>query len=365
MSIRLLVCDDSGFARKQLIRALPPDWNFQITQAAHGLEGLDAIRKGLGDVVLLDLTMPEMDGYGVLAAIRDEGLKARVVVISGDVQEKAVARVKELGALAFLQKPVDPLDLRKTLREHGLFKPAVEAKDSIAQKVPAASSTAPPVIDAVIESSSLAPNQAQLEALQSLSKIGLRETFREVTNVAMGRAGALLARVLNVFVKLPIPNVNIFDVGDLSMALADAQRGNRVSAVCQGYIGGGISGEALLIFHDSNFGDVAKLMNYKGILDDKTQVELIMDLASLLTGACLNGFAEQLDVRFSQGHPVILGQHCQFEDLLRINQTRWKKTLAVEISYTIENHNVSFDLLFLFTEDSVPRLQDKLQYLME
>ena len=216
-----------------------------------------------------------------------------------------------------------------------------------------------------IDSPALTPNQAQLEALQSLPKIGLRETFREVTNVAMGRAGALLARVLKVFVKLPIPNVNIFDVGDLSMALADAQRGNRVSAVCQGYIGGGISGEALLIFHDSNFGDVAKLMNYKGILDDNTQVELIMDLASLLTGACLNGFAEQLDLRFSQGHPVILGQHCQFEDLLRINQTRWKKTLAVEISYTIENHDVSFDLLFLFTEDSVPRLQDKLQYLME
>lgn len=358
MSIRLLVCDDSGFARKQLIKALPPDWNFQITQAAHGLEGLEAIRKGLGDVVLLDLTMPEMDGYGVLAAIRDEGLTARVVVVSGDVQEQAVQRVLELGALAFLKKPVDPLDLRKTLREHGMYKPAQAGRK-------AATSDAASLEPESVAPVTAAPNPEQLSALNQLPKIGLRDTFREITNVAMGRAGALLARVLNVFVKLPIPNVNIFEVGELSMALADAQRGGSVSAVCQGYIAGGIAGEALLIFHDSNFRDIAKLMKHDGEPDNNTQLELLMDLSSLLIGACLNGFAEQLDIRFSQGHPIILGQHCNFDDLLRINQSRWKKTLAVELSYTIENHDVNFDLLFLFTEDSVPRLQNKLQYLME
>ena len=359
MSIRLLVCDDSGFARKQLIKALPPDWNFQISQAANGLEGLEVIRKGHGDVVLLDLTMPEMDGYGVLQAIRDEGLQARVVVVSGDVQEQAVQRVLGLGALAFLQKPVDPLDLRKTLREHGLYKPAV-AKPAATPA--AAEPTAPePVAIPVSE----APNAEQVNALQDLSKIGFRDTFREITNVAMGRAGALLARVLNVFVKLPIPNVNIFEVGELSMALADAQRGGAVSAVCQGYISGGIAGEALLIFHDSSFRDIAKLMQHEGEVDNNTQLELLMDLSSLLIGACLNGFAEQLDIRFSQGHPIILGQHCNFDDLLRVNQTRWKKTLAVELSYSIEHHSVNFDLLFLFTEDPVPRLQHKRQYLME
>ena len=61
--IPLLVCDDSSMARKQVLRALPADWLVSITEANDGRQGMDAIRRGLGQVVLLDLTMPEMDGY--------------------------------------------------------------------------------------------------------------------------------------------------------------------------------------------------------------------------------------------------------------------------------------------------------------
>ncbi|NQD96880.1 response regulator, partial [Pseudomonas sp. CrR25] len=68
----LLVCDDSAMARKQLIRALPEDWPVTVIQTGNGREGLEAIRRGGIGLVLLDLTMPELDGYQVLAAIRDE-----------------------------------------------------------------------------------------------------------------------------------------------------------------------------------------------------------------------------------------------------------------------------------------------------
>ncbi|MCP6657899.1 hypothetical protein NL521_28605, partial [Klebsiella pneumoniae] len=85
----------------------------------------------------------------------------------------------------------------------------------------------------------------------------------EVSNVAMGRAAALLARVLKVFVRLPIPNVNIFEVSELHMALLDAQSGERLSAVCQGFIGDAIAGEALLLFHDSETGDIARLLGWQ------------------------------------------------------------------------------------------------------
>ena len=68
--IPLVVCDDSGMARKQLIRALPPEWPVSITQAGNGEEALAALRQGLGQVMLLDLTMPVLDGYQTLAALR-------------------------------------------------------------------------------------------------------------------------------------------------------------------------------------------------------------------------------------------------------------------------------------------------------
>lgn len=328
--IPLLICDDSNMARKQLLRALPTDWGVSVTMATNGREGLEAIRQGLGQVVLLDLTMPEMDGYQVLAAVRAENLQAKIIVVSGDVQTEAIRRVLELGALAFLKKPADPDELKKTLESLGLLGEPQTAV-AIAREVPE-------------------------------TQTSFQDAFRETINVAMGRAGALLARVLGVFVQLPVPNVSMLEVGELHMALADAQNGDRLTAVCQGYIGCGIAGEALLIFHGSEIADMAKLMQRDSI--EYSDMEMLLDLSTILIGACLSGIAEQIDVVFSQGHPQVLGEQGGIEELIRVNKQRWKKTLAVEISYSLEGHNIHFDLLMLFTEDSVERLSKKLAYVM-
>jgi CheY-like chemotaxis protein len=328
--VPLLICDDSNMARKQLLRALPTDWGVSVTLASDGTQALEAIRQGLGEVVLLDLTMPEMDGYQVLAAMRAENLQAKVIVISGDVQAEAVRRVLELGALAFLKKPADPQELKKILGDLHL-----------------------------LGSPKKAPAMAR-EALEPT--ISFQDAFRETVNVAMGRAAALLARVLGVFVQLPLPNVNMLEVGELHMALADAQSGEQLTAVCQGYIGGGIAGEALLIFHGSDIADMAQLMKRDSA--DYSDMEMLLDLSAILIGACLSGIAEQIDVVFSQSHPQVLGMQGGIDELIRVNQQRWKKTLAVEISYSLEGHKIHFDLLLLFTEDSVARLSKKLAYLM-
>lgn len=332
--IPLLVCDDSNMARKQLIRALPAEWPVSLSQASNGEEALALIRQGHGQVMLLDLTMPVLDGYQTLAALKAEGLSTQVIVVSGDVQDEAVRRVRELGALAFIKKPADPEILRQTLIELGLFNPQA----------------------------SPAPH-AQAVELPEL-KVSFRDALREVTNVAMGRAAALLAKVLGVFVQLPVPQVNIFEVSELHMTLVDAQRGERFSAICQGFIGEAIAGEALLLFHDSEVNDMARLLGWQPKNEAETS-EMLLDLASILIGACLAGVAEQLDLRFSQGHPQLLGQHASLDQLIQVNAQRWRKTLAVEISYSLEGHAIHFDLLLLFTEDSIKRLTGKIGYLME
>jgi len=327
--IPLLICDDSIMARKQVLRALPADWSVSVTEAGNGREAMDAIRRGLGQVVLLDLTMPEMDGYQVLSALRAEGLKALVIVISGDIQEEAVRRVLELGALAFLKKPFDENELRQTLSQLGLL----------------------------TEPGYTSPGNRRA----ANTVISFHDVFRETINVAIGRAAALIAKVLGVFVQLPVPNVNILEVGELHMALTDASSCNELTAICQGFIGSGIAGEALLMFHDSEITDIAQLMQRQS--PDYSDLEMLLDLSSVLIGACLSSIAEQIDVVFSQGHPQILGQHASIDELIQVNRKRWKKTLAVEISYSLEGHDIRFDLLLLFTEDSIARLTHKLAYL--
>jgi len=107
-------------ARKQVARSLPADWAVEICFATNGAEGLQAIREGRAEVVFLDLTMPELDGYQVLETIKAEGLNVMVIVISGDIQPEAYARVISLGALDFIQKPINPEKLLVTLKKFGL-----------------------------------------------------------------------------------------------------------------------------------------------------------------------------------------------------------------------------------------------------
>jgi len=121
MTIPLVICDDSAMARKQVKRSLPEHWDVDITFAKNGVEGLDAIKDGKGEMVFLDLTMPELDGYGVLTAVKEQDLKSIIIVISADIQPEARDRVMKLGALDFIKKPVDTEKLSEVLKKYGLL----------------------------------------------------------------------------------------------------------------------------------------------------------------------------------------------------------------------------------------------------
>ncbi|GEA12245.1 response regulator [Alteromonas sp. KUL49] len=326
----VLVCDDSLVARKQVAKCLPQDWEVSVHFAKNGEEAMGLLNQGKGDLLLLDLNMPIMDGYQTLEAIKQANLSTKTVVISGDIQPEAHQRVTSLGAIDFIRKPVDPQTLHSVLTKHNVL--ASEKEEEV-------------------EEASLHPD--------------VRDCYQEITNIAMGQAGDHLARIMNVFVRLPIPNVNLIEVSELHMMLSDIESHEQVSAVCQGFIGPGISGEALCILSDSSFDDVAKILDVKGAVDDQLQLELLMDAASILIGTCLTGLANQMDVNFSQGHPIVLGQHRAITEIISMNKIKWKRTLAIELSYGLEGYNVQCDLILLFTEDSMEMMNKKLSHLLE
>ncbi len=121
MAIPLLICDDSNMARKQVKKSLPDGWDVDITYATNGVEGMDAIRNGQAEMMFLDLTMPEMDGYEVLDHVKAEGLKSVIIVISADIQPEARERVMAAGALDFIKKPINKEKLVGVLQKYGLL----------------------------------------------------------------------------------------------------------------------------------------------------------------------------------------------------------------------------------------------------
>lgn len=121
MSTPVLIVDDSAMARKMLQRALPADWDISVTHAANGNEAMAAYREGKAAVMFLDLTMPDMDGYQVLEALRRESLDSFVIVVSADMQLLAQERVRKLGAIGFVCKPVTAEKLTPLLKEYGVM----------------------------------------------------------------------------------------------------------------------------------------------------------------------------------------------------------------------------------------------------
>jgi len=120
MIFPVLVCDDSMVARKQVIRTLKDNTAFHFIQASNGKEALDILRNQEVGLLCLDLTMPIIDGVGVLEIMKSEKIECFTVVISADIQEQMKLKVKELGALNFIEKPVSKDELISTLHKFGI-----------------------------------------------------------------------------------------------------------------------------------------------------------------------------------------------------------------------------------------------------
>jgi len=111
----LLIADDSMFQRFQAAK-VAKEVGFEVIEAKDGNECLTQARTQQPKVVLLDLNMPDPGGLAVMEILSQELPDIRVVVVTADIQETTRARCLELGAIGFLNKPVDPQALTQALQ---------------------------------------------------------------------------------------------------------------------------------------------------------------------------------------------------------------------------------------------------------
>ena len=128
-SAAILVVDDSPAIRMAMVLQLHDLGYHNTCEAADGRVALDMIRRQLFDLILLDIEMPHLDGFGVLDALKNESFIGQlpIIVTSGLDEVEAVVRCITLGAEDYLHKPVNAVLLgarvgasleRKRLRDH-------------------------------------------------------------------------------------------------------------------------------------------------------------------------------------------------------------------------------------------------------
>ena len=103
--VALIVDDEPGIC--QVASRFIQQWGFQVITARGGREAIDLLQNRRIDVVMVDLRMPEVDGLGVLSAIRDSAPDTRAILMTGHTTEETRLEAVKLGALDYLPKPLD------------------------------------------------------------------------------------------------------------------------------------------------------------------------------------------------------------------------------------------------------------------
>ncbi len=101
---KLLIIDDSILARMAIKKCLR-DTPYDIAEATDGAEGVRLFREVAPHIVISDLTMPTMNGFELIAKVRESSAHAIIIIMTADTQKKTMDRVMEAGAYAVLNKP--------------------------------------------------------------------------------------------------------------------------------------------------------------------------------------------------------------------------------------------------------------------
>ena len=117
--LKVLIVDDEASQRTGLA-AMVTAWGMMAETAAEGKEALAKLQIFAADVILTDLNMPGLDGFGFLEKLREQGDMPPAIVLTafGNI-ETAVRTVHELGAYWFLEKPIQPKTLEVLVRRAG------------------------------------------------------------------------------------------------------------------------------------------------------------------------------------------------------------------------------------------------------
>jgi len=111
---KILIVDDTEFSRGRMIKALG-NAGYSVIEAEDGAEAVRRYCSEQPDAVLMDVTMPEMDGVSALRQIRNVDPDARVVMLTRMGQEMVALEALQAGARDYLVKPFEPDRILETL----------------------------------------------------------------------------------------------------------------------------------------------------------------------------------------------------------------------------------------------------------
>jgi chemotaxis protein CheC len=189
-----------------------------------------------------------------------------------------------------------------------------------------------------------------------------QEALQEISNVAMGRAADLLARLLDRFVKLTVPHVQIIEARDAEH-LRRVLGGEGVVSAARQAFSGRMRGEALVVFSGEGVGGLASLLGHEAP-SPKVEQEVVLDVSNMLVGSCIGGIAKQLGHDIGYSPPSILGGQA-LASMLKGEQMQWSHAILMAVDFGVEGESFLCNLIALWPDEALLRLREGLDRFLE
>jgi len=115
--VQVLLVDDTAFMRRMLRDILTREGFEVAAEASNGREAVEAYHQARPDLVIMDITMPEMDGIAAVREIASQDPAARIVMCSALGQQELIIAALEAGACDFVVKPFVPEKVLEAVRK--------------------------------------------------------------------------------------------------------------------------------------------------------------------------------------------------------------------------------------------------------
>lgn len=313
---KILLIDDSEYMRK-LTGQILSESGYDVFMASSGSEGLRLAASEKPDCVILDLLMPDMDGFDVLKQLRQDRNTIPIIIFSSDIQDSARARCFKLGAFDFVDKPPQ--------------------RDTLVNKIKMA-------VGLNQKGSSLLLNDKQNDVLN------------EMINIGIGKGADMLNAILGAHIKLEVPFVRVLSQDDFKRDI-EKNRVNSLSAVNLSFKGD-ITGNVELVFPKESAANLVAALtgeDPKTILLDSISTGTLSEIGNIVINAVIGSICTMFDFKLTYSAPMYLeGNYEKLSMLIRTGGN--SIILQARARFVIDMFAVTGDIVLFLELDSLDKI---------
>lgn len=199
------------------------------------------------------------------------------------------------------------------------------------------------------------------------------EMLKEVVNLAMGQAGKDLATILNSFVDLSVPEIQIVEAEHIAEKVIKEsvfEEGEKVNLFRQTFHSMSfMDGEAVVIFNNETRQKVSQILGVSGALNSIEEIDFMLELTNLMVGACLNSISGQLfNQKMSFSPPELLSENSVLKNIVyetfKRRNLKWEYTLLSKITFVLKDRSFKSDLLIFISEKAIQAVNESLNKML-